>query len=185
MTQTSAPVAQRLFRHRSPYALTEPKYEAAIELLSSAIAHGGPIAAVIGIAGGGTAPAEQLATQLGVPVSHLAARHNSSDALYVQATGTVTVTVPASFPEALAGRVVLVDDICGTGTTFTAVTNALAARLTSDARVDTVALCRNVGSPTRPSWWVWDVDDWVVFPWEPRPDIPVRPLALPERVLTP
>ncbi|OIJ91708.1 phosphoribosyltransferase [Streptomyces colonosanans] len=185
MNQTPAPAAQRVFRRRSPYLLTESTYGTAIELLASAVITAGPIAMVIGIAGGGSAPAEQLAARLGVPVSHVSARHNSSDALYVQATGTVTVTASDGFPDALDGRVVLVDDICGTGATFTAVTDALADRLAPDAHVSTVALCRNVGSPTRPNWWAWDVDDWVVFPWEPHPDTTLRPLPSPERILTP
>ncbi|MEV6986993.1 phosphoribosyltransferase family protein [Sphaerisporangium sp. NPDC051017] len=185
MTHTPAPGAQRIFRHRSPYLLTEPTYGPVIELLASAVAHAGPIAVVVGIADGGRAPAQQIAALLGVPACHITARHNSSDALYVQATGTVTVTVPDGFPEALGGRVLLVDDICGTGATFAAVTDALADRLAPDARVDTVALCRNVGSPARPDWWAWDVDDWVVFPWEPHPDADARPLTLPERILTP
>ncbi|MEI5098467.1 phosphoribosyltransferase family protein [Streptomyces sp. PmtG] len=140
---------------------------------------------MIGIAGGGKRPAEEIAARLGVPACHIAAQHNASDALYAQATGAVTVTVPDDFPAALGGRVRLIDDICGTGATFTAVTEALTERLSPDVRVGNVALCRNVGSPLRPAWWVWDVDDWVVFPWEPRPDTALQPLPVPERIHIP
>ncbi|MBM7167143.1 hypothetical protein JQK87_01635 [Streptomyces sp. G44] len=183
MTST-APV-QRVFRHQTAYQLTAQAYESALTLLADATAAAGPIATVIGIAGGGRRPAEEIAARLGVPVCHVAAQHNASDALYTQATGTVTVTVPDGFPAALGGRVLLVDDICGTGATFTAVAKALAGRLAPDVRVDNVALCRNVGSPLRPAWWAWDVDDWVVFPWEPRPDTALQPLPVPERIHTP
>ncbi|KUO04815.1 hypothetical protein AQJ67_09935 [Streptomyces caeruleatus] len=176
---------QRIFRHRTAYLLTPQAYQTALALLADAAAAAGPIATVIGIAGGGRRPAEEIATRLGVPVCHVEAQHNTSDALYTQATGTVTVNIPDGFPAAPGGRTLLVDDICGTGATFTAVAEALAPRLAPDVRMDTVALCRNVGSPLRPNWWAWDVDDWVVFPWEPRPDTAMQPLPMPERIHTP
>ncbi|MET8981648.1 phosphoribosyltransferase family protein [Streptomyces sp. NPDC004539] len=176
---------QRIFRHHHPYVLNRPVYEAAVDLLASAVARSGPVTAVIGIAGGGTEPAERIAARLGSPGCRVTARHNISDDLYAQATGTVEVAVPGDFPEALGGRLLLVDDICGTGATFTAVTAALTARLAPDTQVETLALCRNVGSPLRPDRWAWDVDDWVVFPWETPPEVPVRPLLPPERIKTP
>ncbi|GII97553.1 phosphoribosyltransferase family protein [Sinosporangium siamense] len=151
MTRTTP--AQRIFRHRTAYLLTPQAYETALTLLADAAIAAGPIAMVIGIAGGGKRPAKEFATRLGVPVCHVEARHNTSDALYAQATGTVTVTVSDGFPATLGGRVLLVDDICGTGATFAAVAEVLAPRLAPDARVDTVALCRNVGSLLRPTWW--------------------------------
>lgn len=185
MTHPTGFAGKRAFSRRSPYVLNEEAYETAIALLVSSLAEAGPVTTVIGIAGGGTAPAERIAARLDVPACRIGARHNSSDALYVQATGAVTVTLPGDFPAALGGRVVLVDDICGSGATFTAVTGALATRTAADTQVETVALCRNVGSRVAPGRWVWDVDDWVVFPWETCPDIPVRPLPLPGKVLTP
>ncbi|MET8683617.1 phosphoribosyltransferase family protein [Streptomyces sp. NPDC004732] len=181
----TAAQAQRVFRHRTTYLLTSQAHQAALTLLTEAVVDAGTTAAVIGIAGGGRTPAEEIAARLDVPVCHVEARHNSSDALYTQATGTVAVSIPDGFPDALGGRILLVDDICGTGATFTAVTGALGPRLARGAHVETVALCRNVGSPVRPDWWVWDVDDWVVFPWEPRPEIAVYPLPSPERIRTP
>ncbi|MFD4480394.1 phosphoribosyltransferase [Streptomyces sp. NPDC058471] len=183
MTQTAP--AQRVFRRQTTYLVTARAYETALALLADAAAAAGPIATVVGIAGGGKRPAEEIAARLGVPACHVAAQHNASDAQYTQATGKVTVTVPDDFPAALGGRILLVDDICGTGATFTAVAEALAERLAPDVRVDNVALCRNVGSPLCPAWWAWDVDDWVVFPWESRPDTALQPLPVPERIHTP
>ncbi|MEV8033580.1 phosphoribosyltransferase family protein [Streptomyces sp. NPDC086182] len=176
---------ERVFRRRAAYLMTPEAYDRALTLLVRAAQEGGRVAAVIGIAGGGIRPAQEIAVRLGVPACHVAARHNDSDAPYIQATGTVEVTVPDGFPAALSGRVLLVDDICGTGATFAAVTDHLAPLLAADTRVDRVALCRNVGSPVRPAWWAWDVDDWVVFPWEPRPDLASQELPLPERIHTP
>lgn len=51
----------------------------------------------------------------------------------------------------------------------------------------TVALCRNAGAAHDPQLWLWTVDDWVRFPWEPAKPagVPVENLALPERVQPP
>ncbi|WDT53527.1 phosphoribosyltransferase [Streptomyces sp. G7(2002)] len=185
MTHIPEHEAQRVFRRRSPYLLTWEACEVALAQMAFAIAETGPVTQVIGIAGGGRTPAERLAAHLRAPVCHVDARHNTSDELYTQATGAVAVSIPDSFPDTVSGRVLLADDICGTGATFTAVTSALTPRLTPDTRIQTTALCRNVGSPLRPCWWAWDVDDWVVFPWEPRPDATGRLLPAPERISTP
>jgi hypothetical protein len=39
--------------------------------------------------------------------------------------------------------------------------------LASGATIRTVVLCRNVGTVQYPDLWLWTVDDWVGFPWEP------------------
>ena len=44
-------------------------------------------------------------------------------------------------------------------------------------------LCRNEGSSVYPDAWVWDVRDWVVFPWEPHdPGLRTSPLPTPPTV---
>lgn len=184
MTYADAPPGQRVFRRKAPYLLTHAVCAGALDQLAAAIVQEMPVTALIGIAGGGRHPAEQLAARLHVPALHVTARHNATDALYTSASGAVSVTIPDDFPCALGGQLLLVDDICGTGATFGAVTTALTPRLATETRMETVALCRNVGSRTRPRWWAWEVDDWVVFPWEPSPGIAVRPLPHPERIHT-
>ncbi|MFC5099192.1 phosphoribosyltransferase family protein [Kibdelosporangium philippinense] len=61
-------------------------------------------------------------------------------------------------------RVLLVDDICGTGSTYRAVIPWLATHL-APAAVRAAALCRSKASAFTPDTWVWDTLDWVVFPW--------------------
>lgn len=164
--------AQRVFAHRRILQVTPEGYLTGVRLLAeTARLRHGPITAVIGVASGGLAPAQSLGALLTVPVYRIDARHNSTDALYTQATGHVTHDVrrlaSALAGRRLAGRILLVDDICGTGATFHALRPALDSYLASCATVHTVALCRNAGAVHEPDLWLWTVDDWVRFPWEP------------------
>ncbi|MBM9624703.1 hypothetical protein JE024_39965 (plasmid) [Streptomyces zhihengii] len=174
----SGSTARRLFRGTGPFELTEPVLERALDELAAAIAPSGEVSIVIAVANGGTIPGAGLAGRLTVPLTHIHAKHNRTDAIHTQATGNVAVAFPDGFPDALSGRVLLVDDICGSGATFDAVTAALAPRLTTGARIETVALCRNAGADREPDWAAYTVDDWVVFPWE-TPPAGIKLVALP------
>jgi hypoxanthine phosphoribosyltransferase len=166
----------RKFQRRRILRIAPPAYEHAVRLLADvARLRYQPIAATIGIANGGLAPARDIAQLLPVPTYQVTARHNPTDAAYTQATGIVTYDLgpldTALAGRQLAGAVLIVDDICGSGATFTTLLPALAHRLGPVAALHTLALCRNAGSGINPDLWVWTVDDWVAFPWE-------RPLAL-------
>ncbi len=162
---------QRMFAHRRILRVTPDAYLMGMQLLAEAVRlRLGPATAVIGVANGGLPPAQALGKLLAAPVYQVDARHNSTDALYTQATGRVTYDVQR-LASALAGRqlaerVLLVDDICGTGATFHALRPALASYLAAGATVHTVVLCRNAGADRDPDLWLWTVDDWVRFPWE-------------------
>lgn len=140
--------------------------------------------AVVGIANGGIRPATVIADQLGVPLHLAIARHNQTDELWQQATGEVTVTLPGALPRRFGGTVLLVDDIAGSGATFAAVTQALGPLLADSAVTKSLALCRNAGCSEGPDGWVWDVDDWVVFPWEQGCPDDARRLPVPNKVRT-
>ncbi|MFF4648091.1 phosphoribosyltransferase [Streptomyces sp. NPDC001389] len=171
----------RVFSGSGPFLLSDLALEASLDALASAVAAQGPVNLVIGIAGGGVWPAAGLAARLGAPVHRVKARHNPSDALRTQATGQVSVHLDAPLPDTLGGRILLVDDICGTGATFTAVAQALTPRLEPGCELETVAVCTNTGSGQRPNWSAHAVDDWVVFPWEQPPaGIRLVPLPAPE-----
>jgi hypoxanthine phosphoribosyltransferase len=164
--------AQRVFAHRRILQVTPQGYLAGVRLLAeTARLRHGPITTVIGVANGGLAPAQAIGTLLTAPTYRIDARHNPTDARYTQATGHVTHDVrrlaSALAGRRLDGRILLVDDICGTGATFHTLCPALASYLASCATVHTVALCRNAGAVHEPDLWLWTVDDWVRFPWEP------------------
>lgn len=168
----SRTTAARVFARQRILQVTPEGYLAGVQLLAEAaqLRHRS-ITAVIGVANGGLAPAQELGALLTVPVYRVDARHNSTDALYTQASGHVTYDVrrlaSALAGQRLAGRILLVDDICGTGATFHVLCPALDSYLASCATVHTVVLCRNAGAVHEPDLWLWTVDDWVRFPWEP------------------
>lgn len=172
---TSSPfTAQRGFAHQRVLQLTPQEYLAGVRLLAEAAQRRhGPISALIGIATGGLAPAHALGQLLDVPVYRIDARHNPTDAPYTQATGHVTHNTRrlacALAGRRLAGRILLVDDICGSGATFHTLRPAVQRYLAPGATIRTVALCRNIGATHDPDLWLWTVDDWVRFPWEPAP----------------
>lgn len=150
--------------------------EAARLLAAAAGASYGPIGEVIGIAEGGRTPAALIAAHIDVPIRIVWARHNQTGTPYTQATGRVTCDTGRIPAGSLRGRVLLVDDICGTGATLGAVASALAA---PGLRLISCVLCLNAGACMTPDLWVWKVRDWVVFPWEAIPDTAVARVDLP------
>jgi hypoxanthine phosphoribosyltransferase len=188
----SRTTAQRVFARQRILQVTPEGYRAGIRLLAEAAQQRHePITAVIGVAHGGLAPAQALGALLAVPTYRIDARHNPTDALYTQASGYVSCDVrrlaAVLAGRRLAGRILLVDDICGTGATFHTLRSALDSYLAAGATVHTVALCRNVGAAHNPDLWLWTVDDWVRFPWEPAlpAGVAVENLAIPGRVQPP
>jgi hypoxanthine phosphoribosyltransferase len=176
-------VTSRSFNREFAWQMTASQAAAAAAVLAGAAARGGPVDAVVAVARGGTWPARDIAAALGVPVTTVRARHNPTDAMYAQATGRVWCDAEAG---PVRGRVLVVDDICGTGATLTAVTSALARIAGPGAALVTATLCRNAGSPCRPDLMVWDdLREWVIFPWEAGPPdgLPVRCLPDPGQAL--
>jgi hypoxanthine phosphoribosyltransferase len=147
--------------------------EAIILLARAIIRDTGSVDHVVGVANGGTAPAKLIAPLLGIQPFTVQARHNRSDATYLQATGNVEVD-PAPLRRGLNGRrltgsVLLVDDICGSGATLRALRGKLAPLTAPGAEVLAATLCLNTGATTLPDYSIWEVSDWVVFPWEAPP----------------
>jgi hypoxanthine phosphoribosyltransferase len=190
-------VASRVFEHRRLWRLTPHALHAATTLLADAILRDHcSIQHVIGIANGGTAPARLLAATFGLPAGTVRARHNLADSLYQQATGTVTLDLdPLTRTlngHQLPGRVLIVDDICGSGATLRRLRYDLTPWLSPNAEVLTAVLCLNTGASTLPDYSIWTVSDWVVFPWEqpsagrdttrcpPRPRLFTMPNPLPD-----
>jgi hypothetical protein len=177
-------MTSRTFNRDFAWQMTGPQAATAAALLAGAAATGGPVDAVIAIARGGTQPARDIATALGAPVRTVRARHNPTDAMYAEATGRVWCDAAGTGP--LRGRLLVVDDICGTGATLATVTSALARAAEPGAALVTATLCRNAGSPGRPDLTVWDdLREWVIFPWEAGPPdgLPVRYLPGPGQAL--
>ena len=131
----------------------------------------------MGIARGGCELADALSAALKVPAVTIRARHNPTDAIYSQARGPVELDAEEFRPPPPAASFLLADDICGSGATLDAV-RYYVSTITPAARVFTCTLCRNEGSRVQPDVWVWEVRDWVVFPWED-PATPMLATRLP------
>lgn len=191
MTNRHPTHPQRNFAQQRILRLTQDVFHGGTRILAEAAADRiGTITAVVGIANGGLAPAANIAHALQAPTYQVTARHNATDDLYLQANGSVIHDLrPLAARlggQRLHGNVLLVDDICGSGATFTTLLPALTPHLAATCTIHTAALCRNTGSDYHPHLWVWDVNDWVRFPWEgPVPgDHPIEDLNLPQRVHT-
>ncbi|MGC4856866.1 phosphoribosyltransferase [Micromonospora sp. DT4] len=154
---------KRVFEHRRIWRLTQDAFASAAALIAG---QEPTPEVVVGIARGGVPLARLLGAHYGVPVVELLARHNRSDEVYLPATGQVEL--PEEPDLALVAhrgsRVLLADDICGTGSTYRAAVPWLATHL-APAGVRTAALCRSKAATFTPDIWVWDTLDWVVFPW--------------------
>lgn len=188
---TTSTAAERVFERHRLWQLHNSVMLQACDLLATASgqlttsAGMDKVSSVIGIAHGGTTPAHRIAARLDVRTHIVRASHNATDAPYSPATGTVTCDLDSWQLDRLTGTVLVVDDICGTGATFTAVLDALRPWAEPHTRFLTCALCRNRGASTPPDLYCWDVADWVVFPWE---DVPAghstTPLPFPKQVIT-
>jgi hypoxanthine phosphoribosyltransferase len=178
-------MSRRAFDRAFAWQMSASQADAAARLLASAAAQLGPVDEVIGIERGGSWPAHAIAALIGVPVRTVRARHNTTDAMYAEATGNVWCTAPGIEPGSLHGLVLVVDDIYGTGATLRSVTRELTALALPGTGLRTATLCRNAGAPSRPDLTVWDgLREWVVFPWENSSedhDTSARPLPAPER----
>ncbi|WP_190132990.1 phosphoribosyltransferase family protein [Streptomyces mashuensis] len=95
----------------------------------------------------------------------------------LQATGQVYLDgeQPSVNPIPRGARLLVVDDIAGSGATLRTVQTWLRARL-QPAALRSAVLCRNRGTGTTPDTWGWDVADWVRFLWEGPLDQATEPL---------
>ncbi|WP_182883920.1 phosphoribosyltransferase [Microbispora sp. H10949] len=160
---------RRIFEQRRLWRMTSGSYRSATRLLAeAALERLGSVPQVIGIGNGGRAPALAIAMQLDASVSMITARHNPDDTVGLPATSEVSCdlgTLSSQMP--LQGPILLVDDICGSAGTLSTV---IAALQVPENTICTATLCRNAGAPEGlPDLYVWDVADWVVFPWERLP----------------
>lgn len=184
VTVTAAPVTApgiaRVFDHHRVWRLTTDVFERGARMLAACE----PVpAVVIGIARGGMPLARFLGSYYGIPVLEITARHNLRDDIYAPATGIVELAEASLSAGALPDRpkVLVADDICGTGATLRAVLPRIKTQLRPSS-LHVTTLCRNAAASACPDSWLWDTRDWVVFPWDAATSEPTEPLALPVAV---
>ena len=176
-------IPARVFERKRIWRLDRAAFEAAAALIAAAERPRQPDL-IVGIDRGGRDLATALSVHLGIPAVMIRARHNPSDEIALPAAGTVTADLSPLDGCKAPARLLVADDIAGSGQTLAAVSGLIADRFGA-ARIRTAVLCRNAGSSTAPDTWVWDVADWVAFPWEPPPGAPTEPLPFPDRARHP
>ncbi|MDJ0342778.1 phosphoribosyltransferase family protein [Streptomyces sp. H10-C2] len=171
----------RVFEGERIWAMSQDAFLAAAALIAAHEASFVP-ELVVGLARGGVPLAQEIGRILGIPAVEIRARHNVSDLVGIQATGEVEVDEATLLTAvAGAGRVLVIDDICGSGATL----QTVAALLTgAGVAARTAVLCRNDGADFPLDIWVWSVADWVAFPWEDPPPPDSTPLPHPQKVQT-
>ena len=176
-------IPARVFERKRIWRLDRAAFEAAAALIAAAERPRQPDL-IVGIDRGGRDLATALSVHLGIPAVMIRARHNPSDEIALPAAGTVTADLSPLDGCKVPPRLLVADDIAGSGQTLAAVSGLIADRFGA-ARIRTAVLCRNAGSSDAPDTWVWDVADWVAFPWEPPPGAPTEPLPFPDRARHP
>lgn len=113
---------------------------------------------VVGVVKGGVFAGEELASTLGCSFVPVRVHARSRDG---------GLPAEAGMPSSLAGkRVLIVDDIAGTGATLTAAVEA--AKAAGAGTVQTATLVVREGG-FQPDFYVLETDDLVVFPWDYEP----------------
>jgi hypoxanthine phosphoribosyltransferase len=181
---TAVPISgpdARVFEHQRIWRLDFDVFQWAASALADSIADDPPDL-VAGIARGGLPLARTLAGRLNVPMLEISARHYRSDEPYARGRGRVAIGPIDSSKAGDRPKLLVADDMCGSGATYRAVCSALETTL-APAGLRTVALCRNTGSTWTPDRWIWDTGDWVVFTtWNEPVEQPTEPLPWPADV---
>ncbi|MFF1822738.1 phosphoribosyltransferase [Kribbella sp. NPDC058245] len=171
-----------LWTRTAPYAMSWSDFGFLVDRLAAQIADSGTAPdAIVGLARGGLPAAVALA-QHGERTPDfyvLGAVRNTSDERYSDRSGSPEIRYLVPSATSLRGRsVLIVDDIVGDGATLASATDHLAAH--GPATIRSASVIVNQNTSVWPTFHGCVVDDWVIFPWERRPEgnLPVRPLPL-------
>jgi hypoxanthine phosphoribosyltransferase len=107
-----------------------------------------------------------MAAHLSAQLLVVAARGNATEAIRSAPARVVTLDVDGLRACGVAKRILVCDDIAGSGATLRAV-NAALKMSAPTASVLAATLCCNAGAQPPPDLWIWTVREWVLFPWEP------------------
>lgn len=168
-----------IWSRASPYLMTWADFGVLVERLEHAVRGDGfRPDALCCVARGGFVVAGYLALALDVPrLDVVRVRRTIDDGVYAakQAPQLMDVGVGRSLQ---ADRILIVDDIVGTGATARLVDDHVRTNAATDVRL--AALVHNPRSSYQPTYIGCQVDDWIVFPWEPNAGTTVgRSLELP------
>lgn len=156
-----------MWSRQGPYLLDWASFGTLVEDLADQVrAEGFVPDAVLALARGGLTPAGHLTCALDVPATHVVrVRRTADDSRYATKNPPV-IDSAAPLPLAAGQRVLVVDDIVGTGETATVILGHLSAAGLAPDDVRFAAVVRNHRSAYVPEYCAAVIDDWIVFPWE-------------------
>lgn len=157
-----------MWTRQGPYELSWEALGAVLGRIADDVrADGFDPGVVLGVARGGLPAASYLACALDVPVLHtVRVRRTRGDSQYAakQPPRLESGELPGVKP---GTKILIVDDIVGTGATAELVREHLATMGVAEPDIRFAALVRNHRSSYRPDYCPAVADDWIVFPWEP------------------
>ncbi|MFD0412355.1 phosphoribosyltransferase [Streptomyces sp. NPDC127108] len=156
-----------MWSRRGPYLLDWASFGTLVDDLADQVRADGFVPdAVLALARGGLTPAGHLTCALDVPATYVVrVRRTTDDSRYATKTPPV-VDSAAPLPLGAGRRLLVVDDIVGTGETATVILDYLEAAGLAADDVRFAAVVRNHRSAYVPEYCAAVIDDWIVFPWE-------------------
>ncbi|MGW1954879.1 phosphoribosyltransferase [Streptomyces sp. NPDC001920] len=156
-----------MWTRQGPYLLDMATFGRLLEDIAGEVRAAGFVPdAVLAVARGGLAAGGYLTCALDVPVMHTVRVRRTADDSRYAAKQRPVVDASGSLGLGAGDKVLVVDDIVGTGATADAVLEFLAARGVAREDVRFAAVVRNHRSGYVPDHCPAVVDDWIVFPWE-------------------
>ena len=153
-----------LWSHRCIYLLTWGRFEEIIQVLFDEIIQSGfRPNAIVSIAKGGLVAGVKLAHLFDIPqFGVIYIEHNKTSDLFPERD--VPKMHWSEIPRIENSRVLIVDDIVGSGETMELASNV--TRTYAPLSIKTASLVVNSNSNRYPDFFALEVDDWIVFPWE-------------------
>jgi hypoxanthine phosphoribosyltransferase len=156
-----------MWTRQGPYLLDMATFGQLVEDIAEDVRTAGFVPdAVLAVARGGLAAGGYLTCALDVPVMHTVRVRRTADDSRYAAKQQPVVHADAPLGLGAGDKVLVVDDIVGTGATADAVLAFLAGAGVAREDVQFAAVVRNHRSGYEPDHCPAVVDDWIVFPWE-------------------
>jgi hypoxanthine phosphoribosyltransferase len=164
-SRTTEQAGHDLWRKHLLYLLSWTEFDAAIRSLAAQVRSAEmEVDCVLGISRGGLIPAVALSNVLGVPDFHaVAVGRNVGEGQYLDKQPPV-VRWQGNLAGVRGRRVLVVDDVAGSGETLRFTHEQVALAGAADVR--TAVLVRMQRGSAAADFVAVELDDWVVFPWE-------------------
>ncbi len=166
-SQATSSADSGLWRRHALYLLDWSQFDTAIRSIAGQVRSSGErVECILGVSRGGLVPAVSLSNVLGISAFHVTAvGRNVGDGQYLEKQPP-RVLWHGDLAAVRGKRVLVVDDVAGSGETLRYVCEQ--AVLAGAASVRTAVVVRMRQGASAADFVAVELDDWVVFPWEDR-----------------